>query len=126
MVLSGTLTDGSLAWGSRTLTAKVGGQPCSGAGLIVPAFQTSFSGLSLAASCGSGAVTLFDNGQAIGLYNPATASTCLRFAPGSTASGLSVSIYYPPSSSCATALASGVTALLPALPGSRTRVLATE
>jgi hypothetical protein len=99
MVLSGTLSDGSLAWGSRTLTAKVGGQPCSGAGLIVPAFQTSFSGLSLAASCGS-AVTLFDNGGAIGLYNPATGSTCLRFASGTTASGLSVSFNYQPNSNC--------------------------
>ncbi len=99
MVLSGTLNDGGL-FSSRTLTADVGGVPCSGASVTVGLFQSSFSGLSLAAGCGSGAVTLFDNGRAIGLYNPATASSCLAFAPGTAVSGLTVSTSYQPNSNC--------------------------
>ena len=100
MKLAGSLT--GFSYISRTVTAAVGGVACSGASVTVPAFTYVFSGLSLAATCGTAgqAVTLFVNGQPAGLRT-STGATCLAFAPGTSLGGLTVTAGGTPDTSCA-------------------------
>jgi hypothetical protein len=111
MSISGSKIGGNLCT-CNVLTAFVGGVACT---TTLPlTYNASFS---LQVGCGAAgqAVTFAINGTQVGL-STSTGFGCLAFAPGTTVTGVQVSIGYAQNTSCATALAPAGSAPLAVTP----------